>query len=334
MRILVLGAGAVGGFLASVFHKNGHDVSVLARGPHLAAIKSKGLRVRHPDGGVVTCLVTATDNPNDLATQDLIVTTVKAPALSGLLASCENLLRQGTPVITAMNGVFWWYGTGFAVNGQQPDCARLDPDGVLAKLVPADQAVGMVIHSTNQVIEPGLIQNRSARNRFVIGAATPTGADHIRAMLPSLQVPSTTFELENDLRRTMWRKLLRNLSSAPASVLTGGMAYDVLNDPDTQPVARALFLEGAAVARAHGVEGLGDDVDKVFAPGAGARQKPSMSQDVDLGRAMEIDNILRIVQDFARQSGVPTPTLDVVIGLVILRARLAGGYPPAKDERP
>lgn len=329
MRILVLGAGAVGGFLAGVFHENGHNVSVLARGAHLAAIKAHGLRVRHADGRVISCAVTATDTPRDLGAQDLIVTTVKAPALAGVLVSCETLLRQGTPVITAMNGVFWWYGAGFSVAGLEPDCARLDPDGTLARLVPADQAVGMVIHSTNQVVEPGLIQNRSARNRFVIGAATPAGAEQIKAMLPSLQAPNTGFELEEDLRRTMWHKLLRNLSSAPASVLTGGMAYEVLNDPDAQHVARSLFLEGAAVARAHGFEGLGDDVDKVFAPGAGAHQKPSMSQDVDLGRPMEIDTMLRIVQDFGRQASVPTPTLDVVIGLVVLRARLAGGYPPA-----
>ncbi|MBW4709737.1 2-dehydropantoate 2-reductase [Roseobacter sp. YSTF-M11] len=334
MRILVLGAGAVGGFLAGGFHENGHAVSVLARGTHLAAIKAHGLRVRHADGREICCNVTATDDPRELGDQDLIVTTVKAPALAGVLAACEPLLRRGMPVVTAMNGVFWWYGTGFAGAGQPPDCARLDPDGTLARLVPADQAVGMVIHSTNQVVEPGLIQNRSARNRFVIGAATRAGADRIEAMLPSLQGPGTRFEFERDLRRTMWHKLLRNLSSAPASVLTGGMAYQVLNDPDAQPVARALFLEGAAVARAHGFDGLGDDVARVFAPGAGAHQKPSMSQDVDLGRPMEIDTMLRIVQDFGRQTGVPTPTLDVVIGLVILRARLAGGYPPAGGADP
>ncbi|GFE49704.1 2-dehydropantoate 2-reductase [Roseobacter cerasinus] len=329
MRILVLGAGAVGGFLAGAFHEKGHDVSVLARGPHLAAIKSGGLRVRRPDGHVSTCAVTATDTPGDLEPQDLIVTTVKAPALAEVLSSCKHLLQRGTPVIAAMNGVFWWYGSGFKVGGQTPECARLDPGGTLADLVPVDQAVSMVIHSTNQVVEPGLIENRSARNRFVIGAATAAGADRIRAMLPSLQTDTARFELEEDLRRPMWHKLLRNLSTAPASVLTGGMAYEVLNDPDAQPIARALFLEGAAVAQAHGFAGLGDDVDSVFAPGSGARQKPSMSQDVDLGRPMEIDTMLRIVQDFARQAGVPTPTLDVVVGLVILRARLVGGYPPA-----
>lgn len=327
MRILIIGAGAVGGFLASVFHGNGHDVSVLARGAHLATIKAQGLRVRNHDGQTVHCSVIATDDPAALGPQDLVITTVKAPALSGLLTEVAPLLRDGVPVITAMNGVFWWYGHGFDINGAAPDTRRLDPEGVISSLVSADQAIGMVIHSTNQVIEPGLVQNRSPNNRFVIGAATPEGAKRIEQMLPSLSVPGTKFELESDLRRTMWHKLLRNLSSAPASVLTGGQAYDVINDPDAQEVARTLFMEGASVARAHGFEGLTDDVAKVFSPGSGARQKPSMSQDVDLGRPMEIDSILRIVQDFARQSGVPTPTLDVVVGLVILRARLAGCYP-------
>ena len=327
MRTLILGAGAVGGFLASVFHGNGHDVSVLARGAHLAAIKSQGLRVRTHDGQLSCCAVMATDDPTTLGPQDLVVTTVKAPALPGLLRQVAPLLGDGVPVITAMNGVFWWYGLDFDIDGTVPDTSRLDPERVISSIVAPDQAVGMVIHSTNQVIEPGLVQNRSSRNRFVIGAATPAGAERIEPMLSALSAPGTKFEIESDLRRTMWHKLLRNLSSAPTSVLTGGQAYDVINDPDAQPVARALFLEGAAVARSHGFDGLADEVAKVFSPGSGARQKPSMSQDVDLGRPMEIDNILRIVQDFGRQSAVPTPTLDAVVGLVILRARLAGCYP-------
>ena len=327
MRILILGAGAVGGFLASVFHGNGHEVSVLARGAHLAAIRKHGLRVRRHDGRMVCCPVIATDDPGAFGPQDLVITAVKAPALAGLLTQVAGLIRGGTPVITAMNGVFWWYGVGFNINGIDPDTRRLDPEGIIASLVPPDQAVGMVIHSTNQVIEPGLVQNRSPRNLLKIGSATPAGSSQFKPMLPALSAPGTRFELEGDLRRTMWRKLLRNLSSAPASVLTGGRAYDVLNDPDAQPVARALFLEGAAVAHSHGFYGLADDASRVFSPGSGAHQKPSMSQDIELGRPMEIDNILRIVQDFARQSGVPTPTLDVVVSLVILRARRAGCYP-------
>ena len=327
MRILILGAGAVGGFLASVFYGNGHEVCVLARGAHLAAVRKHGLRVRSHDGRMVCCHVFAADDPAAFGPQDLVVAAVKAPALAGLLTKVAGLIQSGTPVITAMNGVFWWYGVGFNIDGMNPDTRRLDPEGTIASLVPPDQAVGMVVHSTNQVTEPGLVQNRSPRNLFIIGSATPGGASQFKPMLPALSAPGTRFELEDDLRRTMWRKLLRNLSSAPASVLTGGMAYDILNDPDVQPVARALFLEGAAVARSHGFEGLADDASKVFSLGSGAHQKPSMSQDIDLGRPMEIDNILRIVQDFARQSGVPTPTLDVVVSLVILRARLAGCYP-------
>ena len=327
MRVLIVGAGAVGGFLASVFHGNGHEVSVLARGAHLAAIKKQGLRVRRHDGQIVCCHVIATDDPSTFGPQDLVVTAVKAPALPGLLTQVEALLREGTPVITAMNGIFWWYSLGFDIDGMVPDTRRLDPEGTIASIVSPDQAVGMVIHSTNQVIEPGLVQNRSPRNRFIIGSATPAGASQIEPMLSVLAAPGARFELRDDLRRTMWHKLLRNLSSAPTSVLTGGQAFDVLNDPDAQPVARALFLEGAAVARSHGFDGFADEASNVFSPGSGAHQKPSMSQDIDLGRPVEIDNILRTVQDFARQADVPTPTLDVVVGLVILRARLAGCYP-------
>lgn len=325
MRVMIVGAGAVGGFLASVFHEAGHSVSVVARGPHLLTIQKNGLRVLKQDGQETVAHLAASDEPRELGGQDLIITTLKAPALPGILPKLSGLIEANVPMITAMNGVFWWYAEGM---GQvpKPDTSRLDPDGLIAKLLLDKTCLGMVVHSTNEVTEPGVVQNRSANNRFVVGGPSADSVTAVREMLSPLALPNTVIEVVDDVRPVMWRKLLRNLTTAPISVLTGADAFDVINDADASVVARALFLEGAAVAASHGFPGLADEVDEVFSPGKGARQKPSMSQDIDKGRPLEIDSILRVVQDFGRQSAVSTPALDTVLGLVILRARLVGCY--------
>lgn len=330
MRIMIVGAGAIGGFLASQLHEGGHEVCIIARGSHLDAIRRKGLCLRHHDSSEKTIQIPASEAPETLGSQDLVITTVKAPALPDILPNIRSVVDDKTPIITAMNGVFWWYGHGLDVSGTAPDTSRLDPDNRISKMLPIDQAMGVVIHSTNQVVEPGIIQNRSKKNKFILGSAAPDTNSLVQKLAADLTVSGVRFEADNDVRRAMWRKLLRNLSTAPSSVLTNGQAYDIINDDNTENVARSLFLEGAAVAAAHGFSGLDEEVEQVFKPGSGARQKPSMCQDYDLRRPMEIDNILRIVQDFARQCDIPTPTLDTVVALVILRARLAGCYPDPK----
>ncbi|MFK7861508.1 MAG: ketopantoate reductase family protein [Granulosicoccus sp.] len=323
MRVLVVGAGAVGGFLASVFHEAGHTVSVVARGPHLRAIQKNGLRVITPDGRDSVAHLAASDDPQALGTQDIIITTLKAPALPGVLPKLGDVLTSDVPVITAMNGVFWWYADGMH---QAPDTSRLDPDGLIAEQLSGKTSLGMVVNSTNEVIKPGVVQNRSPGNQFVVGGPSAASVVGVHEMLSQLTLPNTVIDVVDDIRPVMWRKLLRNLTTAPISVVTGAQAFDVINDDQASQVARALFLEGAAVASAHGFTELADEVDDVFAPGKGAKQKPSMSQDIDKGRPLEIDSILRVVQDFAQQLDIPTPTLDTVLGLVILRARLAGCY--------
>lgn len=327
MKIMIVGAGATGGFLANRLHEGGHSVSLVARGPHLTAIKAHGLRLLRSDHSDNVCHIPSSSDPCELGSQDLIITTLKAPALPGLLAKMKPIIDEGAPVITAMNGVFWWYAQGLDVAGIPPDTSRLDPEGKIASTLPIEQALGIVIHSTNEVVEPGVIQNRSAKNRFVIGAPRTSGFDQGRRLSALLNVSDLDVTFDEDIRLTMWRKLLRNLTTAPTSVLTGAKAYDVINDPDVSNIARALFLEGCAVASAHGFTGLEREELQIFKKGAGAHQKPSMSQDIDLGRPMEIDNILRIVQDFAAQCNLPVPMLDTIISLVLMRARIAGCYP-------
>lgn len=329
MHVAILGAGAVGGCLAAGLADAGCRLSLLARGDHLAAIRARGLRVVRADDSETALDLYATDDPAGLGAPDLLISTLKAPALADVLAALPRSMLDGTPLITAMNGVFWWYGEGIAPGGRALDTSRLDPQGRLARLVDPDAVIGAVIHSTNEVIEPGVVRNRSAGNRFVVGAPDAARTPWVTALTAPLSGPLMTFEATPDIRREMWRKLLRNLSSAPLSVLTAARVREINDDPEVLPIARALFLEGAAVAAAHGLDGLGDDVDQVVRTGAGALQRPSMRQDLDRRRPMEVDTLLLIVRDFARQAGVATPMLDTVAPLVVLRAREAGCYPPA-----
>lgn len=330
MHVAILGAGAIGGCLAAGLAGAGHRVSLLARGAHLAAIQARGLRFIRADGAETVLALHATDDPSQLGAPDLLISTLKAPALADVLTALPRSLLNDAPLITAMNGVFWWYGEGFAPGGRTPDTARLDPQGRLAALVDPARVIGAVIYATNEVIEPGVVANRSAQNRFVLGAPDPARTGWLRDLIAPLSGPLVTFEAQADIRRELWRKLLRNLSSAPLSVLTAARVREIYADPEVAAIARALFLEGAAVAAAHGIDGLGDDVDQVVRAGAGALQRPSMRQDLDRRRPMEIDTLLLIVRDFARQADVATPVLEMIVALVTLRAREAGCYPGAE----
>lgn len=326
MRVAILGAGATGGLLAVALAEAGHEVSLLVRGPHLTAIATDGLCLCDPAGQKTVIRPHSTDDPAQLGPQDVLITTLKAPALAAVMQSLPRPLR-GLPVIMAMNGVFWWYGIEFQPKGVPLDCRLLDPGAALSGLLDPAQVQGAIIYATNQVVAPGIVQNRSPSNRFAIGGPVPSNLS--QTLADQLTSDRAQFVVAEDIRRQMWHKLLRNLSSAPISVLTGARVRDINADPDTARLARALFLEGAAIAASHGFTGLADDVELVIAPGKGANQVPSMRQDFDLRRPMEIDSMLRIVQHFARMADVPVPFLESFLPLVILAARTAGCYPRA-----
>lgn len=321
MKIAILGAGATGGFLALALTEAGHDVTVLARGPHLAAIRASGLRVRDTSGQEARVDLRATDDPAAIGPQDLLLSTLKAPALPDVLGALKSGLLHSARLVTAMNGVFWWYADGLAADIPRPDTRRLDPDGRLAAACAGISPIGAVIHSTNQVVEPGLVINRSTSNRLFIGAANPEPLEFLGSALTCARV---IFDPVSDIRRRMWQKLLRNLSSAPLSVLTGGTVRQINADANLRTIARAVFVEAAQVAAVHGYSGLGNEVDDVIADGKGAEQRPSMRQDLDLGRPMELDTMLQIVLDFAHQADVPVPVLETLVPLVVGKARLAG----------
>lgn len=325
MKIAVVGAGAVGGYLAAELARAGHEVGVVARGENLRAIRSNGLVLETAEDRFQVPLP-ASDNPADLGAQDLVIVTAKTPALPDLFQRIGPLLGPETPVLNAMNGVFWWYGDGFAPGGVTPDTRRLDPEGRLSASLPLERCVGMIIHSASTMVAPGVVRTGSRESRFILGAADPAGKRDIEAIARSFGGARFETVATADIRREMWNKLLRNLATAPVAVLTQATLAEIANDPSLAAIARAVHREAAAVAEAHGFGGFAAEAETLYRPGSRLNHKPSMLQDLEAGRPMEIDTMIAIVHDFARQAGVATPTLDTLLPLVIARAERAGCY--------
>ena len=328
MKLCVFGAGAVGGYLAARLAHAGRDVSLIARGAHLDAIRRRGLKLITPDETLVTAPRAAAD-PAELGPQDLVIVSTKAPALPEVARTIGPLLRPDTPVAFAMNGVFWWYGHGFAPphgGGAPPDLRRLDPDGLLHERIGPERALGLVVHSPNEVIEPGVVRNDRRSNRFVLGDPTEPASARVRAVHAALSGAGFEVEIADDIRRAMWRKLIGNIGTGPVCALTGARSSDLTEDEGTRRLCRALMAEALAVAASHGFPDPGFDAEGHVAPGNRPVRKPSMLQDLERGRPMEIDAMVGAVADFAAAAGVPTPTLDAVLALLRLRARVAGTY--------
>lgn len=327
MRICIFGAGAVGSFLAARLAHAGKTVSVIVRGPHLEAIRSNGLTL-HGKDGTISVRLPASDKPADLGPQDMVIVSAKTPSLPQAAQSIAPLLRADTAVVFAVNGVFWFYGDGFNPNGIAPDTGRLDRDGSLHRMIGVERSLGMVVRSSNEVVAPGVVRNESAHNSFTIGEAMPDRVqDRAPALAAALDGSGFAIKALKDIREDMWAKLVRNSASSPLCSLTASDVANAYNDPAVGELAMALMRETAAIAQAHGFKNLLPDPAEALRAGFNLHHKPSMLQDLERGRAMEIDTQLAILRDLARQAGVATPVLDTVLPMLIVRARTAGCYP-------
>jgi 2-dehydropantoate 2-reductase len=330
MKICVYGAGAIGGYLAARMARAGQDVSVIARGPHLEAIRSQGLTLETP-AEKFTVHPRASEKAEEIGIQDLVVITAKTPALPQIARSLHPLLGPDTPVAFAVNGIFWFYGDGFAPAGRKLPTDRLDPECFLHRLVGTQRSLGMVIYSPNEVVAPGIVRNgREHGNRFVLGEAlSERGQQRPAALAAALAGCGFDIEATPAIRREMWNKLVRNVSGSPLCALTGADGKTAFSEPGIRRLAAELLREALAVAAAHGFDDLGIEPEAQFATRGQLAHKPSMLQDLERGRPVEIDTMLGAVADFAGDAGIATPTLDAILALLTTRARVAGCYPPA-----
>ncbi|MCC7276284.1 MAG: 2-dehydropantoate 2-reductase [Alphaproteobacteria bacterium] len=324
MRICVFGAGAIGGYLAAELALAGEAVTVIARGAHLQAIRDKGLTLLI-GGQRKVARVAATADPAEAGPQDTVLVTLKAHSLPPVAQQLATLFGPDTTVVTAMNGVPWWYFQRLAGPWEGHPVRSVDPEGRIAATVGPERIIGCCVYPACEVVEPGVVQHVEG-NRFQLGeidgSRTPRGVALSEAMTRAgFKAP-----VRPRIRDDIWLKLWGNAGFNPISALTHGTLEQIARDPSTRPVVRLLMVEVEAVARALGVR-LAVDVDTriKWAEEVGAH-RTSMLQDLERGRPMEIDALVTAVQEMARLVGVATPTLDVVLGLVQQRARTAGCY--------
>lgn len=326
MRICVFGAGAIGGNFAARLADAGNEVSVVARGAHLEAIKAKGLTLIAGDKKIVA-KVKASDRPADLGKQDVVISTLKANGLPALAENVGPLLGPETGVVFAQNGIPWWYGTGLDKSRPKaPDLSRLDPGGALAKAVGYERVLGGAITSPNHVIEPGVIENEMPdRNTLWVGEIDDRQSPRVEALRKALIGAGIGSPSTKDIRYDIWHKLMANLTGSTVCLILS-QPNKIQKTPMINALCRRAHAEALAVAAAHGVK-LDDSPDVRYGPKrVYFDHRPSILQDYDLGRPMEVEAIIRAPLAFARSAGVATPTLDAIEAFTVSMAESKGLY--------
>jgi 2-dehydropantoate 2-reductase len=331
--ICIFGAGAIGGHLAAKLAAAGHAVAAVARGPNLEALRTRGIALRE-GARSYTGRVRATSDAAELGPQDVVFVTTKATALGAFAAAAPSLLHPGTLVVFAQNGVPWWYAQGLGRDRPPPpDLSCLDPGGRLARAIDPSQVVGAVVYSSNHVVAPGEIDNISeGRNMLVVGQPADRPSPRIDALRVLLERSGMPSPPATDIRCAVWDKLVNNLGAA-LCVPLGEPIGALYEDAQLLAARERLLGEGRAIARAHGValeNAPKRPGGKQFA--GSARHKPSMLQDYEAGRPMEVEAILRAPCAFARAAGVEVPALEQLAALVAGLAARKGLYAaPVRD---
>jgi len=319
MRICVIGAGSIGGLLAAKLAHAGEDVAVVARGAHLAAIRENGLRLIE-GGGEFAVKVQATDRTGALGRQDCVVLGVKAHQVADVAADVPALLGDETTILTAQNGIPWWY---FFKHGGDLEGRRLesvDPGGVIANHLPIDRIVGSVVYAAAEIAAPGVIKHIES-NRFSIAEIDNSTTPRVAALSQALARAGFKAPVVSDIRSEIWMKLWGNLTFNPVSALTHATLEDICRYPPTRALAARMMAEAQAIAEALGVR-FRISIDRRIA-GAEAigKHKTSMLQDVEAGRAIEADALLGSVLELGRIVGVAAPCLENVYALIKLTAK-------------
>jgi 2-dehydropantoate 2-reductase len=322
MRICIFGAGAVGSHFAVRLALSGHEVSCVMRGPHLEAVKANGLTLR-VGGAEFSARVNASDDPAALGPQDVVISTLKANGLNALAAGLPPLLRGDTGIVFAQNGIPWWYDIGLSSDQPPPpDLGFLDPSGELRSVVSRERIIGGVVFSSNEIVAPGVVANLSPdRNMLLVGECDDRGSARIEQLSAALDGASIQSSQVANIRETIWTKLLTNMSMSVLCLLTGQTARAVRDDPALQDIIPRLLDEANDVAQS-----CFPGVKRATRTGPAPDHKPSILQDYELGRAMEIDVLVRAPAAFARAAGLSTPMLDMLASLAIRQARDKGLY--------
>jgi 2-dehydropantoate 2-reductase len=324
MKICIYGAGAVGGLMAGWLARAGHAVSVVARGANLTAIRDKGLRVR-TEGKETAIPVNADSDTTKLGAQDCVIVAVKGQSLAQVARGVGPLLGAGTSIVTAMNGVPWWFFDRLAFGGGKLRLESLDPGGVLSRAMPTERIVGCVVHLAASTPEPGVISHNMGR-RLILGE--PGGRNTRRTQEVAEALTQAGFECVQSpfIEKDFWVKLLGNVSFNPVSALTLSTADRLIADAEVKAYMVAIMREVLAIGRAVGVDADIDPEARIDMARNLGQFKTSMLQDLEAGKSLEIDGLLTGTLEVARKAGVPAPFTESLSGLARLRAQSTGQY--------
>jgi 2-dehydropantoate 2-reductase len=329
MKVCIYGAGAIGGWLGVKLARAGCDLSVVARGATLQALQSHGLRLTH-GSETLSSPVRASANPAELGVQDLVVVAVKAPAMGEVAKSIGPLLGPETMVITAMNGVPWWFFEGFGGPHAGTRLKSIDADGSIAQAVPARHIIGCVVHASCSLSGPGLVQHHFG-NKLIIGE--PSGQKTQRVLDLTTLLDEAGFEtvLSEQIQKDAWYKLWGNMTVNPVSAITGATTDLILDDELVRGFIGRVMLEAREIGARIGIPIEQQPEDRHQVTRKLGAFKTSMLQDVEAGKAVELDALVTVVKELGELTGVATPFTDALLGLARLHARIRGLYPLASD---
>ena len=329
MRICLYGADAIARLIGVRLAKKGAEVSVVEVGPTLAAIQAHGLRVKE-GAELVSAAVKATSDPAALGPQDLVIVAVKGPTLKAIAPRIAALLGPHTVIMTAMNGVPWWFFHGFGGQYAGTQLHSIDADGSIAANIPSDRVIGCVIYLSCSLIEPGAV-NHVSGNNLTIGEPCGTISERVSELGALLTSAGFNVTISSSIQKDIWFKLLGNMTHNPTSALTGATLDRILDDPQTSELCVRIMTEAGEVSKKFGCVLTQTPEQRNEAARKLGAFKTSMLQDVEAKKAVELDALVGVVSEIGTKVSVPTPFTDALLGLARVQAQVLGLYPQTRQ---
>lgn len=324
MKICIYGAGAIGGYLGVQLARAGADVSLVARGAHLAAMRERGLTLLAGEEKH-TVHPRCTDDPTELGVQDYIIITLKAHSITGVIEKMQPLLGPHTRIVTAVNGIPYWYFYKHGGPYENSTLESIDPGGRQWREIGAERAVGCIVYPATEIEAPGVIRHVYGNN-FPLGEPSGEITPDVQRLADLFVAAGLKAPVLDRIRDEIWLKLWGNVCFNPISALTHATLDVICTDPATRALSRAIMVETQAIAETFGVKFRVDVERRIEGARKVGAHKTSMLQDLERGRPMEIDPLVTVVQEMGRLTGIATPALDSVLAMVTQRARIAGLY--------
>ncbi|MBA3774229.1 MAG: 2-dehydropantoate 2-reductase [Ramlibacter sp.] len=324
MKVCIYGAGAIGGWMGVKLARAGCELSAVTRGETLRVLQREGLRLEQ-DGETLGAPVKASAHPADFGAQDLVVVAVKATAMAEVAKAIAPLLGPHTVVLTAMNGVPWWFFEGFGGRYAGTRLKAVDADGGIARAVPARHIIGCVVHASCSLDGPGRVR-RHFGNKLIIGEPSGEKTARVRELAALLEKAGFEAVVSDQIQKDAWYKLWGNMTMNPISAITGATTDRVLDDELVRRFIHSVMMEAKEIGARIGIPIDQTPEDRHVVTRKLGAFKTSMLQDVEAGKAVELDTLVTVVKELGELTQVPTPFTDALLGLARLHARVRGLY--------